>query len=273
MFNSYRHYELDFDPLDSLLESDRPIYIARKAVCEARFRWSDDLRQVFNNCLLHMSTSVPGKIAYFQDVEALRQNRVTRTSPQMFLDRYLINAPDRIRASFSIELLGKTLPDVKFIENTDPEGWIRVYKNGPNSCMKGTDIVDCYAHPKNNLALAYNEREDGTIQNRAIVNRENKTYVRIFGVEGPEFAAALRKLGYTNDPDLALQGETIYVKETTCRDCENGIFVGPYLDCSDQYVANIRFDGFSDKHVGIISSSGESLVHQGDRHEGFTCCE
>lgn len=205
-------------------------YKARANAHRARFVWSNALLPVWNATLVHLSANVPGKVAYYATVPALMQGRLTRTSPEMFLERILCMAPDEIRTAWCIEVLGKTLPEISFVENTDPEGWFEIYDEGPTSCMAGRQLVKLYAHPKNNLALAYHRNAAGHVTNRAIVNKKRKTYVRIYGSDDVHyFVAALNKLGYSQSGDT-LKDETIYLDRGECCSCGSTMLMAPYLD-------------------------------------------
>lgn len=205
-------------------------YKARAKALIHRFPWSDELKPVWTASLVHTSANVPGKVAYYANVKALMDNRLTRTSPEMFLARQLNCAPDHIQAAWSAEVMGKLLPTLHFVENDDPDGWYEVYDNGPHSCMQGSSYVRQYAHPKNNLALAYVDT-GYKITHRTIVNKKKKTYLRVYGKDAGYFVAALHKAGYRQDNDT-LRDELIYIGYATCRYCDNDVEVGPYFDGS-----------------------------------------
>lgn len=204
-------------------------YKARAKALIHRFPWSDALKPVWTASLVHLSQNVPGKVAYYANVKALMENRLTRTSPEMFLARQLTAAPDQIRAAWMIEVLNNTLPELHFIENTDPDGWIDVYERGPHSCMQGSTRVAQYAHPKNNLALAYVTNTQGNVTHRTIVNKKRKTYVRVYGNDPGFFVAALNKAGFQQDSNT-LEGEIIAIDYTSCSECDCDVIIGPYID-------------------------------------------
>lgn len=214
-------------------------YKARAKALIHRFPWSDNLRSVWTASLVHMSTNVPGKVAYYANVKALMENRLTRTSPEMFLARQLINAPEYIQAAWSHEVMGNLLPTLSFIEKDNADGWYEVYDNGPQSCMAGSHRVRQYAHPKSNLALAY--IDTGTeITHRAIVNRQRKTYLRVYGRDAGYFVAALHEAGFRQDNET-LCGEPIWLDYASCRYCDREVEVGPYFDGNtDNYVTPIN---------------------------------
>lgn len=257
---------ISINPNTDLNEMQRTAYYCRKATYESKFIWSDALKPIWDACIVHMSPNVPGKIAYFSSIENVIKNRTTQTSPEMFLDRYLEYAPIELKIAWETEVLGKTIPEIKFVSNTAPEEWKRIYHDGPRSCMKGHNIVKNYAHPKNNLALAYMEI-DGKIQFRTIVNTKYKTYLRIYSqidaegnrIDSTLMAAGLAKLGYEKD-NKTLAEEIIYIDYYECETCNKDTPVGPYLDGEYKHVA------ISEKTPleGIISDDGYNIYHDGD---------
>jgi hypothetical protein len=147
-------------------------------------------------------------------------------------------------------VLGQTLPEIPFIENTDPDGWIQIYEEGPNSCMQGERVVKQYAHHENHLALAYHRRKDGQVTQRVIVNKERKTYLRIYGsADVSFFVAALNKLGYKQSQDT-LDGEKVHLSYTTCYECNGDMLAGPYLDGGSTLVKVLN------RREGVISRNG-----------------
>jgi hypothetical protein len=265
MFLTPEAFIADFNPELHLQPSEREIYRARAKVCKQRFPWSSDLLPLFNNCLIHLSANVPGKVAYYQNVPNMVANRITRTSPEMFLQRTLTHAPQEIRTAWAVEVLGQTLPTLKFINNDDPDGWYNVYECGPGSCMAGSQYVRQYAVEGSNLALCYIETND-KITHRVIVNQARKTYLRIYsnGLDINYFVAALNKAGYRQDNET-LFDEPIALDWRECDDCGRDVLVGPYLDGVCDLVLQ------TNSMVGRIGSDGESMNYSnGDIYCG--CC-
>jgi hypothetical protein len=226
-------FNVNFQPENYLTSMEQvECYKARAKALARHFKWSDALRPVWTATLVHSSTNVPGKIAYYSSVKNMLDGRLTRTSPEMFLERILQYAPDDIKAAWKVEVLGNILPTVQFISNTDPEGWQRVYNHGPHSCMHGAEEVSQYAHPKSNLNLAYIQDDNPDfirITHRAIVNTKRKTYLRIYGKDCGFFVAALARLGYKQS-DETLKDEYMTPGYSECQYCENEVLTGPYLD-------------------------------------------
>lgn len=244
-----------------LTPTQRDCYKARAQALRSRFPWSPTLLPIWNVTLIHLSANVPGKVAYFSSIKNLMENRLTRTSPQMFLERSLIYAPEELKAAWACEVLGHTLPEVEFVPNTDPNGWYEVYDNGPNSCMAGSSLVKQYAHPNNNLALAYTKKGHH-ITHRTIVNTKRKTYLRIYGTEDVGyFVTALNKLGYRHSFDT-LQDELIKTSYVLCMYCNNDVLAGPYLD-GHHLQLRLR-----NRDEGTICGIGEDLCSNDEPHCG-----
>lgn len=254
-------FDVGFQPekyLPSMEQLD--CYKARAKAHINRFPWSDALRPVWTATLVHTSANVPGKVAYYSSIQNLMTNRLTRTSPEMFLERILQYAPAEIRAAWGCEVLGNILPTVLFVPNTDPDEWIRVYERGPHSCMAGDTKVAQYAHKKNNLNLAYIMHND-KITHRTIVNTKKKTYIRVYGNNPGEFIASLNALGYSQSHHT-LEGEIIHLAYGECKYCEREVLIGPYLDGAHQGVAGItrkmgKIGGFQELDYGDEPNCGQ----------------
>lgn len=261
-WQSAASYRPDFRPEDHFTSTELQCYYARAQALKPRFPWSNALLPVWNVTLIHLSANVPGKVAYFASVKALLENRLTRTSPEMFLERTLTVAPAHIKAAWCTEVLGQTLPELKFATHADD--WEYVYDRGPNSCMAGSRLVRQYAHPNNHLALAYIETHN-KITHRTIVNLERKTYLRAYGPEEDKdyFIAALNQQGFSHSWDT-LEDETIYVEwKDCCNDwCDSRMLIGPYLDGHFQTVRLSR-----DQKEGVIGRYGDELMNGDDE-----CC-
>ena len=249
----------DFDPKVHLQPSEREIYAVRAKVAKQRYDWSAALLPVFRNCLIHRSANVPGKVAYYSSIPNLVANRVTRTSPEMFLSRSLAAAPVEIQAAWLSEVMGQTLPTLQFVENDDPTGWFEVYESGPHSCMEGSPRVRQYACPDNNLAIAYSVDKHNNINYRTIVNKKRKTYLRIYGAPEDKnyFVAALNQAGYKYSSDT-LQDELIQLKFAQCDGCGADVLVGPYLDGPWDKVAFVK------SGIGRIGSEGDYMNYSNE---------
>jgi hypothetical protein len=262
MFWTYDSFNLDFDPDSHLQPSERQIYAVRAKVAKERYVWSDSLMPVFKNCLIHRSANVPGKVAYYASIPNMVANRITRTSPEMFLKRALAIAPGEIQGAWIAEVMGQTLPTLHFIENDDPEGWYEVYKQGPHSCMKHSSRVRQYACPQNNLALVFSTKDndpEDEILYRVIVNKARKTYLRIYGDEDDKnyFVAALHKAGYKQSGDT-LRDEYVNLAFEPCDRCGCNTLVGPYFDGCWDRVESIG------NGVGRIADNGDPMNYSNE---------
>jgi hypothetical protein len=96
-----------------------------------------------------------------------------------------------------LEQLEHELSNYRLLFHTQPQEWIDVYAHeSVESCMTGRTIVQCFAHPQNKLALAaLYAPGGGTLLARAIVNVDEKWWVRLFG-DSPLLAEKLQELGY-----------------------------------------------------------------------------
>jgi hypothetical protein len=231
MFLTPHAFQPDFDPEVHLQPSERELYAVRAKIAKQRYVWSSALLPVFKNCLIHLSANVPGKVAYFASVPNMVANRITRTSPEMFLSRSLAAAPGEIQAAWMTEVMGQILPTLHFIESDNPDGWFEIYNDGPHSCMEGSPRVRQYAVPGSPLALAYTVDSDDDISHRVIVNRETMTYLRIYGPEDNKnfVVAALNKAGFKYSYDT-LEGGLIRLDYAHCSNCGADTLVGPYFD-------------------------------------------
>jgi hypothetical protein len=180
---------------------------------------------------------------------------------------------------------------LKFVDNTDPDGWVWVYENSAPSCMRYNRTnryissglegeyhpVRAYAHPKNSLALAY-IMMPGTIEDRGtncrtndfivaartIVDTCDKTYLRIYADDDryrTVLAEALRGAGYSQS-SRTLDGQRLvrkyYGSGTIC----------PYLDgaytnveCYDDYMV-VGCDGHDGQQSsGILDDPNEDRCY------------
>lgn len=259
-----------FIPERTLTEAQLECYKARVEAYRPRFIWSENLKPLFDVCLVHTSAHVPGKVAYFATLQNMLENKTTRTSPEMFVQRFLAGAPIELRYAWEHEVMGKVLPIVSFIPNTEPEMWYQVYEEGPNSCMQGCDEVKQYANPKNDLALAYYQNTDGKIVNRAIVNQKAKTYVRAYGNDNSAFTTALRKLGYYQS-DSTLKDQQVYVHHASCDGCGEDVITGPYLDGDYVYINVLPHPNDDTKPEGIICSNGDERFRSPEEPRCGSC--
>lgn len=135
--------------------------------------------------LVHVSEDDPTMLAYTQSVDKLLRSIQTKTKPGRYLAKFYPEMSERDRAILAEtwDVSNNKQYVLKFIESDDPDGWVRVYENGPQSCMCGSSAVQVYAYPGNGLRLAYWESAlTGEIVARAIVREDDgrKEYVRVY---------------------------------------------------------------------------------------------
>jgi hypothetical protein len=97
-----------------------------------------------------------------------------------------------------LDTLEAELSHFRLLFHTTPEAWLDAYADdGVDSCMTGCDIVCCYCHPQNKLALAALYAPGGNqLIARSIVNVDEKWWIRLFG-DTLLLAEKLQEQGYT----------------------------------------------------------------------------
>jgi hypothetical protein len=184
----------------------------------------------------HVSLMNPLQIAHYPTLKHLRDGREVVTK----LGKYLTTFKDFIGLSeanvkdivekYNAIVASRTGWEVRFIESTDADGFVRIYSNClAGSCMKGMDAVRVYAHDKSVLRLAYIQSKSGEILARCIVREDLKQYVRIYpdpngSTEGKYLQQYLKANGYTHGN---LDGCLLQMIE---HEDEDDIFVAPYID-------------------------------------------
>lgn len=126
-------------------------------------------------------------------------------------DIQTVTKPGRYYAKFTTEDIANELAQqhngmygekkLFFKESDDPEGWMFVYRHGPNSCMSSEPWkIEPYALAGNGLRLAYltrdNNPDSSSINARCIVRDDHdKGYVRIYG-DAHTMMPLLQEAGY-----------------------------------------------------------------------------
>jgi hypothetical protein len=184
----------------------------------------------------HVSLMNPLQIAHYPTLKHLRDGREVVTK----LGKYLTTFKDFIGITeteikdavekYNAIVASRTGWEVRFIESTDADGFVRIYTNClAGSCMKGMDAVRVYAHEKSVIRLAYIQSLAGEILARCIVREDLKQYVRIYpdpngSTEGKYLQQFLKANGYTHGN---LDGCLLQMIE---HEDEDDIFVAPYID-------------------------------------------
>ena len=172
-----------------------------------------------------------GLVAFADTTAKLHNDRFTVMRPGRYLTQYFKDklSEEEIK-HWAAQYTALFEPAaLAFIEGNDPEGWERVYADGPQSCMKGADSVRVYAHEKSVLRLAY-QTQGEEIVSRCIVREDKKEYIRVYPSNdcpaNTSLTAALEALGYTHGN---LRGVLLRAIETNY----GNAYVCPYLDSGD----------------------------------------
>ena len=195
-----------------------------------------NLNYLFNLHRVHVSLMNPLQIAHYPTLKHLRDGREVVTK----LGKYLTSFKDFIGITdaeikdavekYNAIVASRTGWEVKFIESTDGNGFVRIYRDClAGSCMKGVDAVEVYAHEKSVIRLAYIQSLSGDILARCIVREDVKQYVRVYpdangSTEGKYLQQYLKANGYTHGN---LEGCLLKMIE---HEDEDDIFVAPYID-------------------------------------------
>lgn len=183
----------------------------------------------------HISEEDPQQIAFFASEDHAKAWRITRMKPGKYLTRFFgevlskksIAAMAEWWRSGTKPVNGKG-PALKFAST--PDEIVRVYANGPDSCMYGDDCVRVYG--AGDLAIAYFEDLDNSgveeVAARCLCRPEKKVFGRCYGEdEDANFLISLlRKNGWQSiyEQPTAFDGAKILAE----RD-EHG-WVMPYMD-------------------------------------------
>ena len=212
-------------------------------------------------------------------------------SPQKLVaDRFTVMKPGRYLSRFFADKLGEgdiklwaeryaalfAPAEVQFVSGSDKHGWQRIYHVGPQSCMKGNEAVQVYAHAKSVLRLAYVKDGDKVVS-RCIVRDDVKEYIRVYpSSDGPERTAlreALEAMGYTHGTLRGVLLDAVPYEE------RSDSWMCPYLDsgngsCSGTHVEVVYVDGKDYLKVGSDGMDGQTqdgYVTESDRVDCYHC--
>lgn len=185
---------------------------------------------------VHMSVEEPGKISFTEDSDKGAADRQTRMRPGRYLERFYggddgggwNNAVDK-RQYWTNECARLYDPcDVHFAKTQDDI--VRVYLNGPRSCMSRPAKYYVDGHPTRvyaagDLEIAYLKSQDdeSRIVARCVCWPAKKVYSTIYG-DSVRLEAGLEKLGFHED-----NGGELYGARLLAIECGNG-YVVPYVD-------------------------------------------
>ena len=134
--------------------------------------WGDkDWADKYPHHYAHASKETKGNVAFYPDAAKMEADKLTSMKPGRYLATFFSDVldADAIKHYANAQQHASDPPELKFVDNTDPDGWEWVYENSAPSCMRynrsnryldsglyGKDHpVRAYAHPSNSLALAY----------------------------------------------------------------------------------------------------------------------
>jgi hypothetical protein len=235
--------------------------------------------------LVRISEEDPMQVRYIQNITKLMHSEEglwARTRPGRFLAKFHPELSEAEVKTWVEHHEAEHRPiELKFVENTDPDGWEWVYEHaeGFSSCMQyrhphhrymhrnchgENHPVRQYAYPGNGLRLAwFGDKEKGKVFGRAIVrdDGETKGYVRVYGDQ--RIVAALQKAGYGRR--VTLEGVKIGRREA---DWDDDILIVPYLD-SIGYVEDCGTHLLITEDGDISADDSEGLVSR--RGGGYQC--
>ena len=216
---------------------------------------------------LHQSTDNPSNVAYAESLQKMQAERYTSTKAGRYLTKYFPELGEAKIKEWAEKQAARACPaELKFIEGTDKDGWVRVYKDGPSSCMQGEDCVQVYAHKKSTLRLAYLTQGE-EIHARCIVREDKKEWIRCYpntsSTEGQRWhtamATAVENAGYT-------QGSLHGVHLDKVRHSDAGRYdnkwMMPYLDNGTGRQCDTCVLESSDGDTLIVGSDGVEAQQQ-----------
>lgn len=156
----------------------------------------------------------PAQVAFFASVEKMERGIRTRCKPGRYLQKYFsdVLSEEEIRRWANAHITKYAPAEVRFAYSESD--CVRVVNEGPGSCMAAVNHdgdyhwyvghvhpAAVYGHPDGHpdfevdTCVAYIEDEHGRVTARAVCNKKDKTYVRIYGDE-EKLYEALTRLGW-----------------------------------------------------------------------------
>jgi len=231
--------------------------------------WTDSPYSLVH--FLHQSVENPANVAYADSPEKLKAGRYTSTKAGRYLTRFF-GGDDGVLTETQIKYwaerqAARACPaELEFIASDDKAGWVKVYEDGPSSCMRGATSVEVYAHAKSVLRLAYLVQGD-EIKARCIVREDKKQYIRCYpntsSMEGQLWHTAMQKAiedaGYTHGNFYGVHLDK--VPYPGARDYENK-FIMPYLDSGVGNRCDTCVEESGDGKTFIVGSDGIDAQQQ-----------
>ncbi len=213
---------------------------------------------------IHQSTVDARQIAYYPTLKHMRAQREVRTTLGKYLTKYaeVFRLDERTIKSmaekYNAIVSARVGWEVAFKEHDDPQGWIDVYSDEIQSCMRGESAVRVYAHELSVLRLAYVKSGNNAVARCIVRDDDRKGYLRVYPdpnghPEGRFLLDSLKTLGYGNEIDL--DGVLIQAIE------HGSAYVCPYIDSGyngTQSVDTVRRSGKTYLLVGEGSYSASN---------------
>ena len=171
----------------------------------------------------HVSIEDPSKIAFTPNERFGREDRQLRMKPGKYLRKYfgkILAETEITEFARSYAALNEKV-ELQLAETADEI--VRVYTDGPRSCMSSSDSVRMYAG--HGLAVAYVAGKDGDPTGRAVCWPEKLVFSRIYG-DDSRLRASLMRAGYhPQGPDHSFVGAQL-----TLEAADGEGYVCPWLD-------------------------------------------
>lgn len=199
-----------------------------------RTDWWYSCQDIWEDHFPHVSLKHPGKMAYTENADKGQADVQTPIKPSRYLARFfgdVLKERGLDVRDLAAEFERKYAPRELRIATTADE-IVRVYENGPSSCMAGhhswpDDVhpVTIYAH--GDLAVAYIHDDDKSshpkIVARSLIWPEKKTHSRVYG-DIARMKVVLGAAGYSFAPPIGAKLSRILPSRT------DSVFIAPYID-------------------------------------------
>ncbi len=213
---------------------------------------------------LHMSTEKKGAVAYVENKAKLLKDVYTSCGAGRYLSKFFSHVLDQGQIKYWSELAGgaEVEYDLKFIEGHDKEGWQRIYRDGPQSCMQGAEEVHVYAHKDSVLRLAYaTHKHSDRPTARAIVREDMKNFIRVYPnptgsdeqIMHTRMVHMLEAAGYQRK--MSLVGVELDAHEHHDKE---GWFYMPYIDSDESF------------HFELVKDRSRVLLAAGSRRHDWS---
>ena len=201
----------------------------------------------------HLSTAVPSMVAYTPDDEFGVEDRQLRVRPGKYLKTFAPTLEQKAIDGYVADV--KALTGGRYHIARDPETIVKIFMNGPSSCMDRSHFPHAPRHPcacygDSDLGVAYIGDPLTRIVARAVVWPDRQTYSVVYGDE--QLSRLLRADGYTS---AGPHGAMIRIVED-----ELGRELCPYID--DVKSANRTADLRSSQLILRADNRGDYAVQR-----------